>query len=51
MQPLYPSDITLLGDLLGTTDNEGYMPDEVLIRLFRLIRLVRVLHSLDKGES
>lgn len=51
MQPLYPSDITLLGELLGTTDNEGFMPDEVLIRLFRLIRLVRVLHSLDKGES
>lgn len=51
MQPLYPSDITLLGELLGTIDNEGFMPDEVLIRLFRLIRLVRVLHSLDKGES
>ncbi len=50
MQPLYPSDITLLGELLGTASDTGFMPDEILIRLFRLIRLVRVLRSLDMGE-
>lgn len=53
MQPVYPSDITLLGDLLGTAGNSEPMPDEVLIRLFRLIRLVRVLRDQDlsRGEK
>lgn len=49
LQPIYPTELTLLGDLVGTTLGDP-MPDEVLIRLFRLIRVVRVLHSLPAEE-
>lgn len=45
--PLYPSDITMLGSLLGTAESDTGMPDEILIRFFRLIRLIRVLRTQD----
>ena len=53
VQPAYPSDISLIGDLLGTAGEAEHLPDEVLIRLFRLIRLVRVLRTQEstRGDS
>ncbi|WP_197471102.1 ParB family protein [Azotobacter vinelandii] len=62
LQPLYPTEATLIGELLGTADVDSgaphhpfQMPDEILVRFFRLVRLVRVLRTLpeepEEGEE
>ncbi|MCE8014097.1 ParB family protein [Billgrantia desiderata] len=53
--PGYPSEPTLLGELFGTCDplplatdhdtGDVAMPDEILVRAFRLVRLIRVLRT------
>ncbi|WP_434986954.1 hypothetical protein [Vreelandella zhaodongensis] len=49
--PMYP-DVSLLGELLGTTSDEDALTDELLVRFFRLVRLVRVLrHELGRDEE
>lgn len=49
--PGYPSDTTLLGELLGTSDAQDCLPDEILVQVFRLVRLMRVLRDQLASEE
>ncbi|TVM06289.1 MAG: hypothetical protein FMJ08_06320 [Halomonas sp.] len=40
--PMYP-DVSLVGELFGTSGDDDALTDELLVRVFRLVRLVRVL--------
>lgn len=44
LHPMYP-DASLLGELLGTSSDEDALPDELLVRFYRMVRLVRVLRD------
>ncbi|MGJ8518322.1 ParB family protein [Carnimonas bestiolae] len=49
LDPGLPSELNLLGELMGTHgDDNCRMPDGVLIRLWRLIRLTRVLKDITE---
>lgn len=45
IDPMLPNDISLLGELVGSHGNDESicLPDGLLVRVFRLMRLVRVL--------
>lgn len=55
IDPMLPNDIALLGELIGShgDDESVRLPDGLLVRIFRLIRLVRVLRSVltTEGEN
>lgn len=44
LHPMYP-DATLVGELLGTCSDDNALPDELVVRLFRMVRLARVLRE------
>ncbi|MGJ8518332.1 ParB family protein [Carnimonas bestiolae] len=50
--PSLPSDISIFGELTGThAVSDVRLPDGLLIRLWRLMRLVRVLHDTINNED
>ncbi|MCE8005322.1 ParB family protein [Billgrantia ethanolica] len=52
LHPMYPTDVGLIGELLGTVSDDEGMPDEILVRVFRMVRLMRVLkEQLREGSA
>ncbi|RCV86892.1 ParB family protein [Billgrantia montanilacus] len=45
VNPAYPTDVTLMGELLGTASDDDILPDEILVRLYRMVRLMRALRA------
>ncbi len=45
VNPAYPTDVTLMGELLGTASDNDIMPDEILVRFYRMVRLMRALRA------
>lgn len=50
LHPMYP-DASLIGELLGTNNDEDALPDELLVRFYRMVRLVRVLREEIKRDE
>lgn len=46
VNPEYPNDASIYAELLGTIDSADNWPDLILVRFFRLIRLVRYARKL-----
>ncbi|MCC5902684.1 MAG: ParB N-terminal domain-containing protein [Halomonas sp.] len=51
LHPMYPADASLIGELLGTNSDEDALPDELLVRFYRMVRLARVLRNEIKRDE
>ena len=51
VNPEYPNDATIYAELLGTVDSDDVFPDVILLRFFRLIRLVRHIRQLIESQQ
>ena len=51
VNPEYPNDATIYAELLGTIDSDDNWPDIILVRFFRLIRLVRHARTLIQQKE